>query len=531
MTEQKLKSQTAPHAWSSLFILSGTAAFLYIFMEWLFIITKPSFLRYLGFIDKAGILIFIGSLMVAFSLLGTFALFLLQKLPFLKKLKNQIFYVGALLPSSILAVLALLMIDNFTYTLFRYGIVSSVGWKRGVYALGFLLLILLIYREILRAIPKFAPLLNKTGVKTWLRILAILIALTALTPFVLGGNPTTTAAQNIQSNPLDDLPNIILITVDGIKADHTSLYGYERDTTPFLKQLSEISLVAENAFTNSGNTAGSLVSIFTGKYPAQTRMLYPPDVLQEGDAYDHLPAILHSAGYHTIQYGYTQYVDAYTQNVLNGFDEVNGRGFSISPIYERFKQFLPANQSYFLYETTNRVLDRLRHIFFLKTMQNSYRGVTDVSDSFKDIEKFHFLYKEFENAQQPIFAHIHWMGTHGAKFFPKEQVFSAGQDPALQGEWEVDFYDDSILEFDQDFKDFYYRMKERGFLKNTIFVITSDHGQIYVTDERIPLLIHFADGQHAGSIQSNVQLMDISPTLLDALGFPALSYMVGNSLL
>jgi arylsulfatase A-like enzyme len=61
--------------------------------------------------------------------------------------------------------------------------------------------------------------------------------------------------------------SVMLITVDNLRPDHMSLYGYEKDTTPYLEKFAEESAVFNNAFSTSAWTAPGMVSIFTGYYP------------------------------------------------------------------------------------------------------------------------------------------------------------------------------------------------------------------------------------------------------------------------
>jgi len=73
-----------------------------------------------------------------------------------------------------------------------------------------------------------------------------------------------TAAYSDQTRP----PwSVLLITIDNLRPDHMSLYGYEKDTTPYLKKFAKESVVFENAFSTSAWTAPGMVSIFTGYYP------------------------------------------------------------------------------------------------------------------------------------------------------------------------------------------------------------------------------------------------------------------------
>ena len=61
--------------------------------------------------------------------------------------------------------------------------------------------------------------------------------------------------------------NILFVTLDAVRADHTSLHGYEKPTTPTLVELGERSLVFESAWSASNFTAISMMSLFTGLYP------------------------------------------------------------------------------------------------------------------------------------------------------------------------------------------------------------------------------------------------------------------------
>ena len=113
---------------------------------------------------------------------------------------------------------------------------------------------------------------------------------------------------------------------------------------------------------------GSIFSIYTGKYPTETRMLYAPDILKDKDAYQHLPNILKQLGYYNIQYTYPHYADAYARNVLGGFDEANGKTMQQNVLQNKLSKYLKTDTAYFLYEIGNRIVDRLRHIFFNKQM-------------------------------------------------------------------------------------------------------------------------------------------------------------------
>src|SRR5574338_124027 len=105
------------------------------------------------------------------------------------------------------------------------------------------------------------------------------------------------------------------------------------------------------------------------------------------------------------------------------------------------------------------------------------------------------------------------MGTHGERFWPEHVVSSAGKtDPAP---WDVDYYDDSILDFDYLVRDLYGFLQNKNLLDKTILIVGSDHGQQWSTTDRIPLMFHFPASQYAGVHTENIQNMDVAPTILD----------------
>ena len=61
--------------------------------------------------------------------------------------------------------------------------------------------------------------------------------------------------------------NVVLITIDTLRADHVGAYGYPRPTTPFIDSVAERGIVFENAFSSSSHTAPSHSSMFTSLYP------------------------------------------------------------------------------------------------------------------------------------------------------------------------------------------------------------------------------------------------------------------------
>ncbi len=501
------------------------SAYLLVFMEWLFTITKPSVLDSVDFSKKVEVF-FIASLVV--SLVALSALVIVIILDFLLKPIFPVYRKFAIhFPASFLiSCLGLLLIDNFTYTIFNFGIFDAKLVMNLLYGFGLLLGIVFIAGKL----SAMNPLNRKSGMTK--SIIAVSLLAPSLFFAVLAVR---------DSNPVDNLktvhplktnrPNIVLLSSDALSANNMSLYGYERDTTPFLRELANSSLIGQSHFSNSNLSTGSETSILTGKLPITTHVLYPPDILQGQGAYEHLPGILKSRGYLTTSLGVDYYIDARVLNLQNGFDYVNCTKVTISPLSGLFSGH--DQLIFFLQNTADRLFNRISHIYYLHKIQNPFDLVTQSETSVpEDQRKLECFRSELEEAVQngtPLFAHIHLMGTHGEYYFPESRVFSAGR---IQGQPKMtDFYDDAIRDFDQYVQQVVQDLTEAGIYDNTILVIYTDHPNGNDPRDRIPVLINFPGGAHAGIITANTQNIDIAPTILDYMGIAPPDWMEGISLL
>ncbi|MCK5056346.1 MAG: sulfatase [Candidatus Aminicenantes bacterium] len=94
---------------------------------------------------------------------------------------------------------------------------------------------------------------NRNKKLKWVLLLTVVLAVVAAV-FILPG----------KGKPK---PNVVVILIDTVRADHTSIHGYERDTTPNLKRIAKKGLKLENYFVNSPWTKPSVASIISGLHP------------------------------------------------------------------------------------------------------------------------------------------------------------------------------------------------------------------------------------------------------------------------
>jgi arylsulfatase A-like enzyme len=495
-------------------------AFSFVFLEWLFLVTKPSFLvtwlvseRISGLFASAvpfilGALALHAIACIAAALLARFGR---------ERVANGLL---RLVPALIAAAIVLMLVDNFTYTVFGWGIVRSTWTTAPLYWLLLVAVVVVVLRrrpsDARWRVPLAAAILVASGVA---------VAWSLQTGDSIGGIDYSGArAQR--------LPNIILFASDGVNADYMSAYGYEHTTTPHLDSYLDQAMVVDNAFTNSAWTTGSLTAMLTGKYATTTKVLYPPYTLQGRDSYESLPRILRQLGYRTAQETVRYYADGPDLNFEGAFDQANGRDVDVSDP-GRFSMALQ-RPAMLVRNASKRLSERLLHLAFVRRMEDPYAEVApkDIGPVKKtsDEERMALAEQVINDPHQPFFIHIHLLGTHCCKYHPDKRVFSTGTFPDKASLNQAEF-EDAILQSDRYFGQMMDALRRAGRLDNTIVVYSSDHNTHWEVRARVPLIFIFPKGDHRGHVPGNSQLIDVAPTLLDYLGVDIPKWMEGGSLL
>ncbi len=498
------------------------ASYTLFFSEWLFHVTKPSFLTTRTIAQKLAILA-IASLPLTFAALVVVSLLIIVVLPIYHK--KMVPSLSFLVPALILTGTQLLLIDNFTHTIFNfYSGTFSDSWRYLYIPIVLACLIgnLWYLNQSAKVAKNRAWSLGSIAAAALL-IISIFIAL-------LPRNILTQNSFSVHRPGGKALPNIIILSTDGINASRMSAYGYHRETTPFIKTLLDESLVFENSFANASNTPSSIASLLCGKLPTEIRLYYRPDTLHGVDTQQHLPGILRGLGYTNGDISLRHYADACDLNMRDSFDYANKRHIAAPQYLPDAIRLSYTSEIYFIERTTNRLLTRLKHIFGLSDMIDPYLLVKSYKESAVTDRNRILEVKQFINEySQPFFLHVHLMNTHGAKFHIRSPFFSKGKKQDKL--WMDDFVDDAMRDFDQYVKEVVTFLKGNDLYDNTLLILNSDHAMAWQTSERIPLIMKFPFSEHTGRRNWNTQRLDIAPTILDYLGITAPEWMEGQSLI
>lgn len=492
---------TLPLAWLSLF--------LYVFFEWLFQVTKLSPLSSVPFSEQLHVLV-IAPLPLLFPLiLVQLAATILSIIAF-----PRLRFLAAI-PAAIPAgLLAFMLVDNFTHTIIGVGMLSGGPITRKLYVLLLFLLTLLAVRLIFIAV-------SNASRRSFQSLAAVgIVALLSAPLAVMGAraeqdwrHQRDVSAPALPRGPATtqtELPNILLLGSDGVTATATSVYGPATGTTPYLETLRNETLLCENAFSNVGRTHGSLVALLTGRLPLSTKVVFPPQML-EGEAADrHLPGILKSLGYSTVQIGMRHYADAEDANLRGGFDEANYRWQRL--LDSDRAASADARVTWFRRTTLERLEDRILHITQIRHLPDEFAEIIHERDSpyWSDARRVETLLEFIEKTPEPWFAHVHLLDTH-----------CCGKEPPTE----------MLSRMDEHFRIVIESLRRRGQLDRTLVVISSDHTRGWSIKGRIPLIFRFPHGRFAGRVEQNVQLADVAPTIIDYLGVETPSWMDGVPIL
>jgi arylsulfatase A-like enzyme len=348
--------------------------------------------------------------------------------------------------------------------------------------------------------------------------------------------------------------NVLLVTIDSLRADHVGCYGYERETTPTIDALAADGL-SFDAFANSNWTRASFPSIITSTYPLEYGGFeYLSDdrttVGQAFDAADYDTAAFHSNLWLSRDYNYDRGFDHF-------YDSKSNPGL-LSRLRTAAKLRLDHdsvlyNVLQWLYDTTEE------------------KAGIDVGQTYNDAETMtDEVIDWLDGAQEPFFAWVHYMDVHHP-YVPHEDALDSldidlnlNRREAIQlrrkmlestreiteseRQQLLDLYDGEIRYTDEQIGRLVDAVEQRFDREETAYVVTSDHGEEFLEHGRfshnhgmydevlkVPIVVNGADrvrGVEARGHQSElVELLDVAPTCCALAGVSTPKSYRGRSLL
>jgi arylsulfatase A-like enzyme len=283
-------------------------------------------------------------------------------------------------------------------------------------------------------------------------------------PHVAFANPT------VHPDRGGEAPNVLLIAIDTLRADHLGAYGYARETTPFLDSLARQSILFEDVLAQSSWTKTAMASLLTSTYPDEHGVRGVDDRLRL-DALT-MAEVLAERGYFTAAVQSNPWMHPQSQ-LGQGFAEYHWLGSAAAA---------EINEAAF------DVLTRRRG--------------------------------------EPFFLYLHYLDVHHP-YTPPDAYRQFGSAAP-------DLYDGEIRHLDAQLAGLVESLESASLLENTLLVVTSDHGEefgehggryhgttLYQEQLRVPLSIRWTGRLEGGRrIKETVRSIDIAPTLLGLMDVP-----------
>ncbi len=345
-----------------------------------------------------------------------------------------------------------------------------------------------------------------------------------------------------------NLPDIYLISVDALRAQDMSIYGYARPTTPNLQHFAEQSFVFRNFIANSNFTTPATVSIETGKLPWSHRVFHLGGFLRK-DKKQNVAEILRSNGYYTAMVSSNLMASPFCHQTAESYDAVRyAAPLGITGIGLHYTNLQGVNGQATLFYSFFRRLVGLSE--FWDTVVFHHRYPYPAEDAFN-------LARHLAQSHQaqPIFLWTHIFPPHDPywppaayrrKFSNTENLARIRSNRLPSGVTVSELraqYDEMILYADNEIGDFVGWLQQTGRLDKAIVIITADHGESfehgwfqhsgpYLSSGliHIPLLIHLPGQRQGVEITQPAQQVDLLPTILDLVGTPIPSWTDGISL-
>lgn len=315
-------------------------------------------------------------------------------------------------------------------------------------------------------------------------------------------------------------PNLVLVSIDTLRADHVHAYGYERETTPSIDRLAAEGVRFADATSQAPHTLASHMSLMTSLWPSFHGVVQGTDRLRDG--IETLAERLRGAGLRT------------EAIVEDGFVSAE---FGFHRGFERYDDGAPGievtpTRAAATFAKAERALDRLageRFFLFVHTYgpHSPYNAPEPYCSMFDP---------GYSGPVKPGFGQV-----PGLEFAAGRLKLDAADLHHVQA-----LYDAGVRAADEALGRFLARLESLGLDRDTLVVVVSDHGEEFLDHKlslathghtlyqellHVPLVMRLPGVVPAGSvIQDPVALVDVGPTVLDLLGLPLPRDVQGENL-
>lgn len=309
-------------------------------------------------------------------------------------------------------------------------------------------------------------------------------------------------------------PNILLIVVDTLRADHLETYGYSRKTMPIARQLANEGVQFDNAFSQAPWTGSSMTSLFTSVYPSTHGFLYNTLGGTTSNFVNQnlvtLAEALGEGGYHRVGHVTNLYVSR-KMGFAQGFDKF------------------------------------LEHEHLADADAVTSAAINDLNGWAKKSESPLFMYVHYMEPHCPYSPPADYKKTFESESQPLPPTYKIPRHIDIGSRDLADYrnsYDEEILFANDQISRLLDELKKLSLEENTLVILTSDHGEELFErgnfghgrtfhDEvlHIPLILRFPAKIPANKkIDTIVELVDVMPTVLDLADLQAPEQMQGSSL-
>jgi arylsulfatase A-like enzyme len=322
-------------------------------------------------------------------------------------------------------------------------------------------------------------------------------------------------------------PNVVLVLIDTLRADHLSAYGYDRATSPFLDGLAADGVRFAQVASVAPTTFPSVSSLLTGRSPVA---FYNGRARDEGipAEFDTLAEMFRAVGYRTAAVSGNPIVRRHPQDD-RGFDQ----GFDV------FDESCSAPEEETWHNTWCVTHEALRLV-----------------DGFGEAP--FFLYVHYLDPHHPYMPPAKWNrfaeAYEGPRFIERGftgpimwWLYQGAEDPGVDLrdiQHLRDLYDGEIRSVDANIERLMNELAERGLRDGTLFVFTSDHGEsimehrqmghgnsLYQTELHVPLIFYWPQRLDQAEVRSElVCSTDVLPSILELVGLPIPDGLDGVSL-